>query len=230
METIGDRIKTIRASVRPKMGQAEFAKRLSAAKGQNITRGAVGNWERNKGISLDNLTSIAAEYGISIEWLVMGRGSMMYQPNLPAELPGMPEHFGLIDAYDQRVSAGPGAFVSSGSEPLYQLAFRREWLRAITPAPERALVILFADGDSMEPTIHPGDSMLVDTSQTNPRKDGIFVIRWDGLLNVKRVTADEASRTITVTSDNPRHAPRDGVLPDDITVLGRVVWIGRRVV
>ena len=222
METLADRIRLVRDWT--KLDQDAFGEPLS------VTRGAVGNWELGKGVKLANLIAIAEKYGVSLEWLVMGRGTMFPPPERPEVGPGFSDAFGLIDAYDQRVSAGPGAFVTVGGEPMYQLAFRREWLRTITLAPERSLVILFADGDSMEPTIRPGDSMLVDTSQTNPRRDGIFVIRWDGWLNVKRVTADEASRTLTISSDNPQYAPRSDVQPDNITVLGRVVWIGRRVV
>ncbi|MBO9424659.1 helix-turn-helix transcriptional regulator [Labrenzia sp. R4_1] len=66
MDTTGDRIIHIRK--RLGLSQAEFADRIS------ITRGAVGNWERNKGISKKNLERIASTFGCSLDWLLSGKG------------------------------------------------------------------------------------------------------------------------------------------------------------
>ncbi len=46
----------------------------------------------------------------------------------------------------------------------------------------------------MEPTIRVGDHMLVGKTQTNPRRDGIYVICWDGWINVKRVACPPIRR------------------------------------
>lgn len=140
------------------------------------------------------------------------------------------QDFRLIGAFDQAASAGPGAFIDGdGAIPLHHLAFRRDWLREISSAADDELFVLFADGSSMEPTIHHGDSILVDKTQRNPRKDGIYVFMWDGLVNVKRLTSDPRSKTISISSDNPAHKSYDGAKPEEIEVIGRVIWIGRRV-
>lgn len=49
--------------------QAEFATRLG-----DVERGAVGNWERGKGISTENLEQIAKQFRVSMDWLSTGRG------------------------------------------------------------------------------------------------------------------------------------------------------------
>ena len=108
------------------------------------------------------------------------------------------------------------------------MAFRRQWLKSVSNAPLDQLVVIEADGDSMEPSIHDGDHMLVDRTQTNPRRDGIYVINWDGHINVKRVTTDPARKRIVISSDNPKYPPNEAVRPDEVAVLGRVIWIGRR--
>ncbi|MCW5678421.1 MAG: helix-turn-helix transcriptional regulator [Xanthobacteraceae bacterium] len=138
------------------------------------------------------------------------------------------KEFRFIPAYDQAASAGAGAFIQGEAIPLYSLSFRTDWLRTITSASDEDLFVLFADGDSMESTIRSGDSMLVDRTQTNPRKDGIFVFMWDGLLNVKRLTSNPKTKSITISSDNPAYDKFTGIKPNEIEVVGRVVWIGRK--
>lgn len=140
------------------------------------------------------------------------------------------DDFRFLGAYDQGASAGPGSYVESGALiPMHHLAFRRDWLREITSAGDDDLFVLFADGNSMTPTIHHGDTMLVDKTQTNPRKDGIFVFVSGDLLNVKRLTWNPRAKTISISSDNPVHKSFDGAKPDEVEVIGRVIWIGRKV-
>ncbi|MGB8275638.1 MAG: helix-turn-helix transcriptional regulator [Alphaproteobacteria bacterium] len=145
-----------------------------------------------------------------------------------ARTAALTDEFALLPSYDLRASAGGGAFFETETETA-RVAFRRQWLKSVTNAPVDMLAVIQADGDSMEPTIHDGDHMLVDRTQTNPRRDGIYVVNWDGHINVKRVTTDPARKRIVVSSDNPRYPPNEAVKPDEIAVLGRVIWIGRRV-
>lgn len=135
--------------------------------------------------------------------------------------------FALLPQFDLRASAGGGANFDSEQEEA-RVAFRRQWLKNVSNAPLDQLVVIQADGDSMEPTIHDGDHMLVDRTQTNPRRDGIYIINWDGLINVKRVTTDPARKRIVISSDNTKYPANDAVRPDEVKVLGRVIWIGRR--
>ena len=141
--------------------------------------------------------------------------------------PELGEEFALLPSFDLRASAGGGAIFDREREAA-RVAFRRQWLKSVSNAPLDQLVVIEADGDSMEPSIHDGDHMLVDRTQTNPRRDGIYVINWDGHINVKRVTTDPARKRIVISSDNPKYPPNEAVRPDEVAVLGRVIWIGRR--
>lgn len=67
MKTIGERIQYVRKLAG--LTQAEFAQRLT------VSRGAVGNWERDQGITLENLSSIARTFGISFNWLATSTGA-----------------------------------------------------------------------------------------------------------------------------------------------------------
>ncbi len=67
METTGDRIQHIRKALG--LTQIDFASRI------DVTRGAVGNWEQNKGITQKNLQKIANTFGCSLDWLLSGKGA-----------------------------------------------------------------------------------------------------------------------------------------------------------
>lgn len=68
MMTEGQRIKHLRKELLG-MTQEEFAELLGG-----VTRGAVGNWEHNKGIKRENLIRVAEKTGAPFEWLAMGSG------------------------------------------------------------------------------------------------------------------------------------------------------------
>jgi phage repressor protein C with HTH and peptisase S24 domain len=80
----------------------------------------------------------------------------------------------------------------------------------------------------MVPTLIDGDDIMVDRGAANrPLRDGIHVIRMDDVLMVKRLSRGP-SGTISVLSDNaiyPDWSEVDGL---EVTILGRVVWVGRR--
>ena len=65
--------------------QDELAERIG-----NITRGAVGNWERGGGAKRESVARIAEVTGASFEWLNMGRGDM-FPSGLPAPVAALAE-------------------------------------------------------------------------------------------------------------------------------------------
>ncbi|WP_326523172.1 S24 family peptidase [Sphingomonas sp.] len=120
------------------------------------------------------------------------------------------------------VSAGPGRFAideravaSAGyaAEDLDRLGIR---------AGDAA--ILDVAGQSMEPTLHDGDRILVDRGRCVPGDDrAIWVLRLDDELLAKRLRRDgDAWR---IVSDN---APERRAALNEVEVLGRVVQLIRR--
>jgi phage repressor protein C with HTH and peptisase S24 domain len=47
------------------------------------------------------------------------------------------------------------------------------------------------------------------------------------MLQVKRIAMHPVLKLLTVKSDNPDYPSYDNIAPDDIVLMGRVVWIGR---
>ncbi|RYD44409.1 MAG: helix-turn-helix transcriptional regulator [Sphingomonadales bacterium] len=125
-------------------------------------------------------------------------------------------------------SAGAGASVD-GEAVEGEVAFDPKWLRDLGADP-RALSIIRVEGDSMAPTLDDGDDILVDGGDASARlRDGIYVLRMDDVLMVKRVARAPGQGRISVISDNPHYRSWDDLPMGSVQLVGRVVWTGRRV-
>lgn len=134
-----------------------------------------------------------------------------------------------IPRYDIGASAGPGAF--DGNEvPIAHIGFDPGWLRQLCSGGSQYLSIIRVRGDSMSPTLADGDDIMIDRSKDARRlQDGIYVLRRDDTLVVKRLAVNPASRLVTISSDNAAYPVWSEVKPGSIEVIGRVVWTGRKV-
>lgn len=82
-----------------------------------------------------------------------------------------------------------------------------------------AASLIDAVGDSMAPTILPGDRLLVDGSDTALAAAGIYVVRREEELLVKRVRRDGGA--LVLVSDNAAYLPIR-CAPGEVVVIGRV--------
>lgn len=115
------------------------------------------------------------------------------------------------------------AAAGAGTVPAAERIIRTEpiaadMLRELGIAAASASIIR-VEGESMAPDIRDGDRILVDRGETRvARGGGVFVIRRDDLLSVKRLTP--LAHGWRVASDNPAYptveCPRAAV-----TVIGR---------
>jgi len=128
------------------------------------------------------------------------------------------------------VSAGPGALVTEElGKPCF--AFDGRWLKGLTATQPSRLSIVRVEGDSMAPTLNSGDDILVDLGDSTERlRDGIYVLRIDDAVVVKRLALNPTGRRVTVQSDNPAYPDWPDCSLDDLKPIGRVIWAGRRVV
>jgi Peptidase S24-like len=126
-------------------------------------------------------------------------------------------------------SAGPGALVGDET-PAARIGFEGAWLRTLSNNPA-ALSIIQVSGDSMMPTLADGDDILVDRGDGADRvRDGVYVLRLDDVLMVKRLAINPVARTLTIRSDNPAYPDWTDCDPATVDVIGRVIWVGRKMV
>lgn len=189
------------------------------------------------------LVALADAADVSLVWLTTGLGSpddgqdstagaasYGLGDSAPNVLTALGDEYAPVPLYDVRASAGHGALVE-GESVADALVFKRQWIHQELHANPADLYLIHVDGESMEPTLRPGDVILVDrrSAQAVPR-DGIYVLRMDGSLLVKRLQRLPGKK-VKVTSDNPAYEPFELPLDDpgdDMAIIGRVVWSGRR--
>lgn len=106
--------------------------------------------------------------------------------------------------------------------------FKRDWLRGMVSGTVSDLFVARGEGDSMQPTLLDGDIVLIDTAQKDIRQqDRIWAVSYGELGMIKRVRRLPGG-SYQLLSDNAAVPPiqaSDG----EMYVVGRVVWIGRRI-
>ncbi|MDB5698123.1 MAG: peptidase [Alphaproteobacteria bacterium] len=135
----------------------------------------------------------------------------------------------VVPRLDVEAAAGAGALGGDESART-QFAFDQKWLRALVQGDTQRLSIIRVEGDSMVPNLADGDEILVDCSGVSERlRDGIYVLRIDDALIVKRLALNPSSRRVSIKSDNRAYPTWPECELSSIDIIGRVVWAGRRI-
>lgn len=136
------------------------------------------------------------------------------------------DRYAHIPQYTAMAAAGNG-HDNPHVEVRSTLAFKKEWLR-IKGVKAENLQVIYANGDSMMPTIHDHDVLLVDSSRIEPADNGVFVVQsiTDGTL-VKRLIKG-ALGNWTLRSDNAEYPDRSYMQAqaNEHRIIGRVIWRG----
>lgn len=140
-----------------------------------------------------------------------------------------------IPLHDALLAAGDGQ-QNHAEVVVDQLAFRRDWLKRIGLVASAARLAR-VNGDSMQPTLWPGDLVLIDTKKTAPiirrrtahdqRRAPVYAMIDNGEARLKRIERP-ADEVMMLISDNPYYPPelRQGNELADIRIIGKVVWWG----
>lgn len=120
------------------------------------------------------------------------------------------------------VAAGGGAVSLDDAPVVRQAWFRREWLDRHGLDPTRCVVI-GVRGESMEPTLPNGCSILVACDRRQRRPGRIYVVRGEDGLVVKR--AARSADGWRLASDHPAWDPAPW--PDEAETVGEAVWTAR---
>jgi peptidase S24-like protein len=156
------------------------------------------------------------------------RGRLARYLGVPEARLGGPAAHGLIGVarLDIVASAGPGRLVDSEAQRRPG-TFSPALLRELGVDPEAASIIR-VEGDSMVPLLEHGDEILVDRARRRVTpKGGIFVLRIDGELMVKRLRPTVGG--IEVVSENPAYPVRL-FASKALEVIGQVAWLSRALV
>jgi phage repressor protein C with HTH and peptisase S24 domain len=142
--------------------------------------------------------------------------------------PELDGSYAYIPQYDAKAAAGLGS-ENPHVEIRSTLAFKRNWLRSKGVKPEH-LIVIYADGQSMQPTINDQDVLLVDRSKVDPVDRSVFVLSSAEGAIVKRLIQSPIG-TWTLRSDNEdkaEHPDRYFLRSDgnEHRIIGQVIWRG----
>ncbi|WP_321362636.1 S24 family peptidase [uncultured Celeribacter sp.] len=131
-----------------------------------------------------------------------------------------------LPLYSVEASAGHGSLPIT-EEVVDQVAFRESFLRDLGAHPLKCSII-WAKGDSMQPTIPDGSILIVDLSQNEINNGCLYVFNVDGDLLVKRARR-KLNSSIELISDNDLYATETVSRSDldQLRVIGRVVYFCR---
>ena len=175
------------------------------------------------------MISMAKAAEVSFEWLATGVGEPQKTYGLsdnPQELISYQEPMARIPIMNVTASAGGGSVVTTEDTEGY-LAFEPSWLHRM--GLNRAeLFTMPTMGESMEPTIKAGEYVLCSSAEHHAKiGDGIYVIRLDGNILVKRLQVLPGG-ILEVSSDNSQfYKPfrLDMKAETDFIILGRVIFV-----
>lgn len=131
----------------------------------------------------------------------------------------------LVSRLELEASAGCGAIVGE-EKSAGVIGFDQSWLRRHGLNPE-TLSIIDVKGESMAPTLLNGDTIMVDRSDGASRlREGVYVLRLEDMLMVKRILFPDKGRGegVTISSDNDDYPSWHGISPDRVDIIGRVIW------
>lgn len=137
------------------------------------------------------------------------------------------EELTFVPRFDISAAAGTGLRNGENEQPVSHLAFRASWLRNQGLVASEA-VLIDVRGDSMEPELHDGDVILVDTRQIPPRPGKTYVFRdIDDSIRVKRLASQHETAYFISLNKNYPTETRSGTDAEGIHIIGRVAWFAR---
>jgi phage repressor protein C with HTH and peptisase S24 domain len=216
---------------------------LSAGLGETYIRDAL---KRGRGGKVENLQKIARALNKPENWLLAGNGPLIssFDPDEPDDADEHLEAAHRTDfPKDAIIELAPKGGLGHGEIAATSLTreidgvtevdairpdywrFPQRFLNETLNRSAKALIVIECEGDSMRPTLGPGERVWVDTSHRIPSPDGIYALRdrFDNIV-VKRIQLDDNSDSpaVLILSDNPSHQPIRRSL-DELHIVGKVI-------
>ena len=249
-----DRLKAI---FQKKRGQLKLTQeKIAAELGDGVTQGAVSHFmNRRTALSLRAAAVFARMLEVPVadfspvlaeqleklsSSLTPSQGSFPHKDSAltaPANTPfpagddveAVEDKYAFIPQYDAKAAAGLGS-ENAHVEIRATLAFKRDWLRVKGVNPQ-SLIVIYAEGDSMWPTINDHDVLLIDRSKVEPTSKHVYVLTsTDKGTIVKRLIQTAIGDWIIRSDNNEGDKYPDRILSrsefNEHRILGRVIWRG----
>lgn len=211
--------------------QAGFGDKAKFANAVGINEVTYRAYESGQNGFAKHAAAFAKKLGVTAEWLLEG-GPLPTPKSAPETARVVPDQprtrsvdggeAASVARLDLSYAMGPGTDLDAAYIEEESVALDIALLRRLTPSPPNRLRIVNGIGDSMFPTIHDREELILDLNQTMLNmQDRIWAISLYGAGALKRLRTIGRNR-ILVISDNPG-VPDQEVSAEDIRIVGRLV-------
>lgn len=192
--------------------QANLAKALS------ISRAAITQAKKNDSIPIKWIAELSQIDNVNPDWLEKGTGPKTLSKYKYNEI------FVQVPKVTALLSAGGGSFETETEiEEFY--SFRKDWLGR--KGRSKDMVLMDIIGNSMEPELKDGDTVLIDQSQKTVLAGAIYAVGFADTIVVKRL--EKRPKELILISENERYPIirfRDEEM-NSIRIIGKVIWVCR---
>lgn len=180
-----------------------------------------------------NSAVFAAALGVNALWLETGKGSKYGA----AQDEGSYKISNIRAVFDEetnpdiykikkvqiKISAGISGFsISQEIESDAPIYFRKSWIDSKGYKPEN-LVAIHVHGSSMEPGLYDGDTIVINTKDTEPAEGEVFAVNYEGELVVKRLFRDAGTWILSSDNSDKRKYPNKIAAGDLCLIIGKVI-------
>lgn len=185
------------------------------AEALEIHRSAISQAKRKNSVPGNWIFRLANMFNIDPGWLENGE-SIHHIEKTP--------DFRKIPKVKARLCAGAGSFETDAGNDEY-FTFPVQWLNHKGNPDLMVLMNIF--GNSMEPELKDGDTILVDQSQKDILAGAVYAVGIDDTIMVKRI--EKRPGQLVLMSDNPHYAPiyLEGREMNSVRIIGHVIWVSR---
>ncbi len=186
-----------------------------------VKSSAISQAKRRKVIPRAWITKISEKMSLTPEWIKTGNGEKYFD-----DFSNKNNSFEVIPKVMAHLSAGDGSFdVDQNISEYY--SFQKAWLRS--KGNPHNMVLVDISGNSMEPELKDGDTVLVDRSKNEILAGAIYAIGVEDTVLIKRI--EKLPDKLVLISDNAKYSPTF-ITGDDINrvrILGKVIWVCREI-
>ena len=195
--------------------ETEIRSQTELAVALKVNRSAITQAKRKDAVPDKWILKLSRVYRLNPDWIESGSGE-----------PQMPYTAGFIRVPKvmARLCAGGGSFEVNARVTDYY-SFQKDWLKR-KGNPEK-MVLMNITGNSMEPELKDGDTVLIDGSQTEILAGAVYAVGIDDVIMIKRI--EKQPSKLVLHSDNIHYEPiylqGDEIL--GVRIIGKVIWASR---
>jgi len=190
--------------------QSELANELE------INRSGITHARNNNKIPDKWIVKLYRKFGFNPEWIETGIGNVFIHTESNSDV-----EFKFIPKVAARLSAGTGSFDSEETVKEY-LSFQTKWMAGKGSVNHMVAMEVF--GQSMEPMIKEGDTVLIDQSQKNILAGAIYALGVEDTILIKRL--EKHPNKLVLCSDNKDYESiyLESEEADTLRIIGKVIW------